>query len=114
MKIAKSILVLASMAAPVFAAEPAPKAALRPSVPTDCSAAAPEVQTFAGQLSPSNKTMFCGKFNDAQRTQAMQMASQKDASGKSVMTGDQSVEKVAADNNMMMKTGKSPSGCPVK
>ena len=78
----------------------------------DCSNMSQEMQQFAGQLSGTNKGMFCGKFNDTQRTQAMQMAAQVDPNGKPMMSGDQAVQKVASDSGMAPM--KSPSGCPVK
>lgn len=78
----------------------------------DCSGMAPEMQQFAGGLNGSNKMMFCSKFNDSMRAQAMQMSMQKDAGGNMMMTPDQAVEKVAKDNNMMMQKGAG--GCPVK
>ncbi len=77
----------------------------------DCSDMSMDMQTFANQLSSSNKRMFCGQFNNRQRTQAMQTTGQKDASGN-MMSADQAVQKVAADSNMT--PAKTPSGCPVK
>jgi hypothetical protein len=78
----------------------------------DCSSMSQEMQQFAGQLNGANKAMFCGKFNDMQRTQAMQMAAQVDPNGKPMMSGDQAVQKVASDSGL--NPMKSPSGCPVK
>ncbi len=94
-------------------AQPAQQQPAAPSPMGDCGAMSPDTQAFAGQLSPSNKTMFCGKFNDSQRTQAMQMSVQKDASGKNMMTPDQAVQKVA-ESGGMMNSGTTPRGCPVK
>lgn len=71
----------------------------------DCSTMSMEMQQFASQLNPSNKMMFCGKFNDTMRGNSMQAS----AGG---MTPDQAVQKVATDNNMMVP--KSAGGCPVK
>src|SRR5579864_3149696 len=80
--------------------------------PMDCSNMGADMQQFASQLNMMNKKMFCGQFNAAQRSTAMQYASQQDANG-AMMTADQAVQKVAAENNMMPST-KSPTGCPVK
>ncbi|MBS0615610.1 MAG: hypothetical protein JSR58_03540 [Verrucomicrobia bacterium] len=85
-----------------------------PSTPTgDCSSMSGDIQAFAAKLSPSNKMMFCGKFNDAQRGSAMQMTGQMDSSGMVMMSPDQAVDKVAKDNNLTTP-GKAPAGCPVK
>ena len=65
-----------------------------------CQDMSQEMQQFANQLNMNNKMLFCGKFNDAQRKQAMQMASQTGNNGKSKMTPDKSVEKVASDNRL--------------
>lgn len=65
-----------------------------------CQDMSPEMQQFANQLNMNNKMLFCGKFNDAQRKQAMQMASQTGSYGKPKMTPDKSVEKVASDNKL--------------
>jgi hypothetical protein len=72
-----------------------------------------DMQQFASQLNATNKKMFCGQFNDSQRAQAMQMASQQDASGNNMMTSDQAVQKVAGSSNMT-PSQKTPTGCPVK
>lgn len=80
--------------------------------PMDCSNMGPDMQQFAAQLNAMNKKMFCGQFNAAQRSTAMQYATQQDASG-TIMTADQAVQKVAAENNMMPST-KTPTGCPIK
>ncbi len=80
--------------------------------PMDCSNMSMDMQQFAGQLSTSNKKMFCGQFTAAQRSSAMQYASQQDSSGN-MMSANQAVQKVASDNNMM-PSSKSPTGCPVK
>jgi hypothetical protein len=81
--------------------------------PMDCSNMGSDMQQFAGQLNAVNKKMFCGQFNDSQRASAMQMATQQDSSGNMMMTPDQSVQKVAATNNMT-PSQKTPTGCPVK
>lgn len=78
----------------------------------DCSNMSMEMQKFANQLNPMNKKMFCGQFTDAQRSSAMQYASQPDSNGK-MMTADQAVQKVSSENNMM-PTQKTPTGCPIK
>lgn len=65
-----------------------------------CQDMSPEMQQFANQLNMNNKMLFCGKFNDAQRKQAMQMATQAGSYGKPKMTPDKSVEKVAAENKL--------------
>jgi len=78
----------------------------------DCSGMGADVQQFASKLSEMNKKMFCGQFNAAQRSAAMQYASQQDANG-AMMTPDQAVQKVATDNNMMPST-KTPTGCPIR
>jgi hypothetical protein len=81
--------------------------------PMDCSNMGMDLQQFAAQLNAVNKKMFCGQFSSAQRSTAMQYASQTDASGNNMMTADQAVQKVASDNNMV-PTQKTPTGCPVK
>lgn len=81
--------------------------------PMDCSNMGPDMQQFSGQLNATNKKMFCGQFNDSQRSTAMQMASQQNSSGGTMMTPDQAVQKVATDNNMV-PSAKTPTGCPVK
>lgn len=81
--------------------------------PMDCSDMSADVQKFASQLNMMNKKMFCGQFNAAQRSTAMQYAAQPDANGAMMMTADQAVQKVAAENNMK-PAPKSPTGCPIK
>ncbi len=91
------------------------KADQAPSAVMDCSKMPPDIAQFAVQLNTANQKMFCGQFNDAQRATAIQLASQQDAMGKSMMTPDQAVQKVATDNNMMAAPAqKTPTGCPVK
>ena len=80
--------------------------------PMDCSNMSADMQQFASQLNAMNKKMFCGQFNAAQRSTAMQYASQQDSNGN-LMSADRAVQKVAAENNMM-PSSKSPTGCPVK
>lgn len=65
-----------------------------------CQDLSPEMQQFASKLNMNNKMLFCSKFNDSQRTQAMQMATQKDSYGKQKMTPNKSVEMIAAQNNL--------------
>ncbi|MBS0585181.1 MAG: hypothetical protein JSR76_02630 [Verrucomicrobia bacterium] len=65
-----------------------------------CQDMSAEMQQFADKLNMNNKMLFCSKFNDSQRKQAMQMASQSSGYGKQKMTPDKSVEKVAADNKI--------------
>jgi len=65
-----------------------------------CQDMSPEMQQFAAKLNMNNKMLFCSKFTDAQRTQAMQMSAQKDSYGKPKMTPDKSVEKIAAENKL--------------
>ncbi len=62
----------------------------------ECSKFSEEVKRFSDKLNDANLKIFCEKFNDAQRQQAMQMAAQTDSSGKQKMTPDQSVEMVVA------------------
>lgn len=78
--------------------------------PMDCSNMSPDMQTFAGKLSPGNKMTFCGKMTDGQRSMSMQMANQMDPTGKPTMTPDQAVEKIGQN----LGASKGPSGCPVK
>jgi hypothetical protein len=78
----------------------------------DCSTLSPAMQQFAQQLTPGNQAVFCGKFTDAQRAQAMQVANQVDPSGKPLMSADQAVQKVAFDTGVAPL--KTPGGCPVK
>lgn len=80
--------------------------------PMDCSNMGMDVQQFAGQLNTMNKKMFCGQFSAGQRSTAMQYSTQQDDSG-AMMTADQAVQKVAAENNMK-PSQKTPTGCPVK
>jgi hypothetical protein len=80
--------------------------------PMDCSNMGADMQQFASGLNAMNKKMFCGQFNAAQRSTAMQYATQNDSTG-AMMTPDKAVQKVAAENNMM-PSSKSPTGCPVK
>ena len=80
--------------------------------PMDCSNMGADMQQFASQLNAMNKKMFCGQFNAAQRSTAMQYATQQDANG-AMMTADQAVQKVATENNMA-PSAKSPTGCPVR
>ncbi len=79
--------------------------------PMDCSNMGADVQQFASQLNTMNKKMFCGQFNSAQRSTAMQYASKQDPNGDMMMSPDRAVQKVAAENNMM-PSSKSPTGCP--
>ena len=80
----------------------------------DCSGMSADAQQFAAGLKDANKMMFCSKFDNNMRSQAMQMTQQKNGNG-TMMTKDQAVEKVATMNNMMMpKNSKSSGGCPVK
>lgn len=67
----------------------------------DCSNLTEDEQNFAQQMSPANQMMFCQKFNQKQRSKAMDMAGTMDNNGK-MMTADMAVQKVAKDNNMMM------------
>lgn len=80
--------------------------------PMDCSNMGADIQQFANQLNTMNKKMFCGQFNASQRSTAMQYATEQDSNGN-MMTADQSVQKVATENNMT-PSKKSPTGCPVK
>lgn len=58
----------------------------------ECKNFSEETKRFSDKLNDSNLKIFCEDFNDAQRQQAMQMASQKGMN----MTPDQAVEMVAA------------------
>lgn len=58
----------------------------------ECSNFSEETKRFSDKLSDANLKIFCEDFNDAQRQQAIQMASQKGMN----MTPDQAVEMVAA------------------
>lgn len=58
----------------------------------ECKNFSEETKRFSDKLNDSNLKIFCEEFNDAQREQAMQMASQKGMN----MTPDQAVEMVAA------------------
>lgn len=81
----------------------------------DCSQLTADQQDFANQLSPTNKMIFCSKFNDSQRASAMSTAGQMGASG-TLVTNDQAVEKVAKDNNIPVPTTtpRQSTGCPAK
>jgi len=76
-----------------------------------CSAMSPEIQRFAGELTPLNRKMFCGQFTDGQRASAMQMVA-KPAEEGVVMTPDMAVSKVAEANGITPQ--KSMRGCPMK
>lgn len=78
----------------------------------DCSNFAEEMQAFSLTLSPENRQLFCGGFNDDQRMQAVRMTTQPDTTGV-VMTSDQAVKKVAATNQIPTEP-KTPGGCPLK
>ena len=69
-----------------------------------CHAQPKDVYNFGALLNTANQKMFCSKFNDAQRKQAMQMANQKNAFGNPSMTPDEAVEKVAAENKLTSPT----------
>lgn len=58
----------------------------------ECKNFSEDTKRFSDKLNDSNLKIFCEDFNDAQRQQAMQMASQKGMN----MTPDQAVEMVAA------------------
>ena len=58
----------------------------------ECKNFSEETKRFSDKLNDKNLKTFCEDFNDAQREQAMQMASQKGMN----MTPDQAVEMVAA------------------
>lgn len=58
----------------------------------ECKNFSEETKRFSDKLNDKNLKTFCEEFNDAQREQAMQMASQKGMN----MTPDQAVEMVAA------------------
>jgi hypothetical protein len=93
----------------LHADQPAPS---NPGQTMDCAGMSDDMKNFAMTLNAANKSMFCNKFNDAMRSNAMMMSAQKDTTGNMTMTPDQAVEKVAMDNNMSMQ--KSAGGCPVK
>lgn len=57
----------------------------------ECKNFSEETKRFSDKLSDANLKIFCEDFNDEQRQQAMQMASQKGMN----MTPDQAVEMVA-------------------
>lgn len=90
-----------------------PTETVQPVAVGECANFSPEVKAFSAQLNASNKTMFCTKFNDQQRSDAMRMTGQMDSAGMVMMTPDQAVDKVARDNNLTAP-GKTPGGCPVK
>ena len=87
------------------------------SLGADCTSFSSEEQQFASELSMSNRSLFCERFNQDQRESAMQMAGQLDENGN-VLTEDQAVSKVARDNKMpvpMAQPRNAPSrSCPVK
>lgn len=62
----------------------------------ECSDFSEDIKRFSDKLNDANLKIFCEKFNDTQRQQAIQMAAQKDVNNKPKMTPDQSVERVAA------------------
>ncbi len=81
----------------------------------DCSQLSTDEQDFANQLNPTNKMVFCGKFDADMRQSAMGMAGQMGTEGM-LMTNDQAVEKTAKDNNIMAPAApaRQGSGCPAK
>ncbi len=84
---------------------------------TDCSQLTPDEQDFANQLNPSNKMVFCSKFNADMRTSAIEMSGQMGPDG-TLITNDQAVEQVAKDNNMGMPmappAARQGGSCPAK
>lgn len=58
----------------------------------ECKNFSEDTKRFSDKLNDKNLKIFCEEFNDSQREQAMQMASQKGMN----MTPDQAVEMVAA------------------
>ncbi|MFI5334276.1 MAG: hypothetical protein ACHQT8_03810 [Chlamydiales bacterium] len=84
-----------------------------------CSQLSPDEQDFAGELSPSQKMVFCNKFDPGMRTSAMEMSGQMGDDGM-LMTNDQAVESVAKDNGILMPVmGTQPQqrksgSCPAK
>lgn len=61
----------------------------------ECENFSETTKRFSDKLNDKSLKIFCEVFNDAQREQAMQMASQKGMN----MTPDQAVEMVAAKKN---------------
>lgn len=101
MKISKiSTGVLALMGLTFFASAHAAPQQNNMNMQDMCRNMSSDMQKFANQLNMNNKMLFCSKFTDTQRRQAMRMATQPSADGKPKMTADKSVEKVAADNKM--------------
>lgn len=104
-----SVFVFLGLTTALLGQKPAAKSVMA----GDCSNLSVEAKAFSDKLSPTYKTMFCGKFDDTQRNTAMQLTGQMDSSGMVTMSPDQAVDKVARDNNLMTP-GKAPAGCPVK
>lgn len=77
----------------------------------DCSKLPPEVQQFAGELTPLNRETFCDTFTDGQRASAMQMATAEGEEGI-VTTPDMAVQKVAESNGTQPKT--TSKNCPMR
>ena len=80
---------------------------------SNCTNLPTDQQTFAMQLTPNNKNMFCNSFNMDQRKAAMQMTTAMNPSGAK-MTPDQAVEQVARNNNLTPTNPRSTGGCPVR
>lgn len=65
-----------------------------------CENMSPEMKQFSAKLNENNQMIFCTKFNEHQRDQAMKMSMKMGKEG-TMMTPDQSVEMVAKEHNMM-------------
>lgn len=76
-----------------------------------CASLTPQERIFARQLNPSNRQIFCQQFSSDQRTTAMLMASQPDATG-TTMTPDMAVESIVAGSPPGATSPTMPQGCP--
>lgn len=82
----------------------------------DCTKLSAQEQDFANQLNPTNKMLFCSKFNPDMRKNAMNSAGLMGSDG-TLVTNDQAVEQVAKSNNMMptmAPAARSAGSCPAK
>ena len=79
----------------------------------DCKELSIETKQFAAKLTPDNQSLFCTRFNDLQRSMAMELADTTRMTGKAALTPDAAVQKIAADNNIKPAPKNPPIGCPV-
>jgi len=75
----------------------------------DCSGLTEDQKDFAKHLRSGHRALFCQKFNEDQRQEAMDMMEEPD------MSPDDAVEAVAQRNGMMTPMTQQKKGnCPLK